>query len=32
MAQLHAPEPSMAGWVIWDVLDGELVGEIVFFN
>jgi hypothetical protein len=20
----------MAGWVIWDVLDGELVGEIVF--
>ena len=28
--QAHAPEPSMAGWVIWDALDGELDGEIDF--
>ncbi len=30
MDQLSAPEPSMAGWVIWDALDGELDGEIDF--
>jgi len=30
MDQSGAPEPSMAGWVIWDALDGELDGEIDF--
>ena len=28
--QPSAPEPAMAGWVIWDALDGELDGEIDF--
>ena len=30
MDQPGAPEPSMAGWVLWDALDGELDGEIDF--
>ncbi len=30
MDQPGAPGPSMAGWVIWDALDGELDGEIDF--
>ncbi len=30
MDQPGAPDPSMAGWVIWDALDGELDGEIDF--
>jgi hypothetical protein len=25
-----APEPFAAGWVVWDMLDGELDGEIDF--
>lgn len=28
MDQSGAPEPSIAGWVVWDALDGELDGEI----
>ena len=28
--QPGAPEPPMAGWMIWDMLDGELDGEIDF--
>ncbi len=30
MDQPGAPGPSMAGWAIWDTLDGELDGEIDF--
>jgi hypothetical protein len=30
MDQPGAPDPPMAGWVIWDMLDGELDGEIDF--
>ena len=30
MDQPGAPGPSMAGWVIWDALDGELDGEFDF--
>ncbi len=30
MDQPGAPGPSQAGWVVWDVLDGELDGEIDF--
>ena len=28
--QPGAPDPPMAGWMIWDVIDGELDGEIDF--
>ena len=28
--QTGAPEPPMAGWVIWDMADGDLDGEIDF--
>jgi hypothetical protein len=30
MDQPGAPEPFAAGWVVWDMLDGELDGEIDF--
>ena len=28
--QPGAPEPTMAGWVIWDMADGDFDGEIEF--